>query len=40
MTTTETLTEFTIKRVSEQDHDPIIAQEEAAADKGPLGGTG
>ena len=30
--TVETMTEFTIKRTYEQNHDPIIAEEEAAAE--------
>ena len=30
--TVETMTEFTIKRNREQNHDPIIAEEEAAAE--------
>ena len=36
----ETMTEFTVKRVREQNHDSFIAEEREAAEKEPQGSTG
>lgn len=40
VTSMETMTEFTVKRVREQNHDSIIAEEREAAEKEPQGSTG
>ena len=40
MTSMETMTSYTVQRMREQNHDPIIAEEEAATAKDPQSGTG